>query len=80
MKLTDELDAALRQIKAIILENVIMLYPDHNNPFEIRIDASDYQLGACSMQGGKLVTYYFQKLRSAQKNSMTFDWTNKIHL
>lgn len=62
---------AFEQIKQALMNEVMLSFPDFNIPFEIHMDASDYQLGSVIMQKGKPIAFYSRKLNAAQRNYTT---------
>ena len=65
---TKECQKAFDSAKHILSQEILLQYPDHNKPFHIYTDASDYQLGSVITQDGKPVAYFSRKLNAAQRN------------
>jgi hypothetical protein len=64
---------AFDKIKKVIGTEVLLCYPDFNKPviFHLYTDASDHQLGEVIMQDKKPISFYSQKLNTAQKRYTT---------
>jgi RNase H-like domain found in reverse transcriptase len=61
----DKHQQGFEQMKALIAMDVLLACPNHNKPFDIGTDASDYQLGAIIKQDNRPIAYYTRKLNSA---------------
>ena len=70
---TQEMNKAYEAMRAMIVAETLLTYPNHNKPFDIYTDASDYQMGACIMQEGKPVAHWSRKLTGAQRNYTTME-------
>ena len=58
-------------MKTLMVEGVLLQYPDHNLPYQINIVAFDYQLCSAILQQEIHVSYYTCKLSLAQENYTT---------
>ena len=58
-------------MKKIIAKQILLAYPDFNQPFHVHTDASKSQLGAVISQNGKPIAFYSCKLNPAQTRYTT---------
>ncbi len=64
---------AFDKMRLLMAADALAAYPDHNKWFDVYTDASDFQLGACTIQEGRPVAYFLQKLMKSQKNYTTME-------
>ncbi len=60
-------------MRFLMAADALTAYPDHNKRFNVHTNASDFQLGACIIQEGRLVAYFSQKLTKSQQNYTTME-------
>eukprot|EP00957_Ditylum_brightwellii_P099325 7565748-Ditylum_brightwellii.AAC.1 len=59
--------------KKVVSQEMLLVYPDFNQPFEMHTDATDTQLEMVISQQGMPVAFYSHKLNSMQKNYTTME-------
>jgi len=68
---TNEMQKALDELKAIVSQDVLLRYPDYTKPFDVYVDASEYQMGAVIKQEGKPLAFWSRKLTKTQMKYTT---------
>ena len=68
---TPKYQQAFEHMKALVTADALLVFPDHSLPFDVEMDASEYQLGSVIKQKGRPVAYYSRKQNSAQRNYTT---------
>jgi hypothetical protein len=69
---TDKMQKAFDKMCLLMAANALSACPDNNKRW-MYTDASDFQLGACIIQEGRLVAYLLQKLTKSQQNYTTME-------
>ncbi len=63
---TVEMDLVFKCMKALMEQDCLLAYPNHNEPFQIYTDACSYQMGACIVQDKKNMPFWSCRLNDAQ--------------
>jgi len=70
---TEELEKCFQEVKAVVARDALLAFPNHNEPFDVFTDSSDYQMGAAILQNGRPVAYFSKKLTGSQLNYTTME-------
>ncbi len=73
IKWTDEMQQVFDKMHLLMAADALAAYPNHNKWFDVYTDTSDFQLGACIIQEGRLVAYFSQKLTKSQQKYTTME-------
>jgi hypothetical protein len=67
IKWTGEMQKVFNKMHLLMAADALAAYPGHNKHCDVYTDASDFQLGACIIQEGRMVAYFSRKLTKSQK-------------
>ena len=70
---------AFDQVKATIVQDVVLVYPDFSKPFEIYTDASERQLGIVITQKNRPLDFNSRKLSDTQKTIQCYQERTSSH-
>ena len=70
---TDECQTAFVVMKKIMAQDVLLMYPEYGNRFDVHTDGCNYQIGAVISQNGKPVAYFSRKFNQAQYRYTTIE-------
>ncbi len=73
IKWTDEMQNAFDKMHFLMAADALAAYCDHNKRSGVYTDTSDFQLGACIIQEGRLAAYFSHKLTKSQQNHTTME-------
>jgi hypothetical protein len=73
IKWTDEMQKAFKKMRLLMAVNALAAYLGHNKRFDVFTDASEFQLGACIIQEGRPIAYFWYKLTKSQQNYATME-------
>ena len=63
----DKHQESFNSVKKLIAREVMLAYPNFNEPFDIYTDASTHQLGAVITQNNRPIAFFSRKLSDAQR-------------
>lgn len=59
--------AAFEKLKEAVIQEPVLVLPDHTKPYEVQTDTSDFALGGVLIQEGHPIAYESRKLNDAEK-------------
>lgn len=58
---------AFEELKEAVIQEPMLVLPDHTKPYEVQTDTSDFALGGVLIQEGHPIAYESRKLNDAEK-------------
>jgi hypothetical protein len=69
----EEAEKSFNLLKKKITEQPILVLPDFNKMFQVKCDASGYEIGVVLSQDDRPITYFSEKLNEAKVKYSTYD-------